>query len=431
MKLVESVMALACGAMVMVSCSKSDDTFSQNGQQENKAQIYKAAFKAEFGSPASNQNWGFGSFAMAEVTVPAGSPDYVEDEMASASRRAVASSVERVTPQKYNNREELYANEVAKAYFFLRVDNKIVLQELNGVVGNNTNDYYPKQGMDLGNGVKDSQFNTDNEGGLILSEYRKLALIDNNNGITFASADKPISEAIFQNAPTFETMANHIPDAEKIKLAGSVEKFNSDNYKIFWYVAKWQSSDKVIHVDGILVPKNQITVNVPEYKKRIIVEDLKGNLTATSKDVSSDFDFNDLVFDAITWNRDGKNHLKIIVRAAGGQMPIYVAGKEVHEKIGYMFNTANPNYDYSYVLVEDSIIGQTASTFDFNSIPVQIVVNGVKTAAGSNIGQAPEKIAVGLDYKWCREKYCIKDVYPNFVKYVSNKEITNWWKTEE
>jgi len=55
-------------------------------------------------------------------------------------------------------------------------------------------------------------------------------------------------------------------------------------------------------------------------------------------------------------------------------------------------------------------------------------VNGVKTTAASNIGEAPEKIAVGVDYKWCKEKQNIKDAYPRFTEYVGNKSITDWWK---
>lgn len=158
---------------------------------------------------------------------------------------------------------------------------------------------------------------------------------------------------------------------------------------------------------------------------------MKGNITVNTKVSTSDFDYNDVVFDAITWNLNGQNHLKIIVRAAGGQMPIYVAGKEIHQGgVGYMFNTSNPDYDFASVLVEDSIISSNASTFDFNSIPVEVEVNGERQVAGSNIGQAPEKIAVDLDYKWCREKESIKTKYPRFIEYVGNKEITDWWKDE-
>ena len=410
--------------MIVAGCSKSDDGYSL-GEMQTK--VYNDAFKEEFGTPAANHDWGFGSFQMVDATVTDGSWTVGGEAEARGLTRAVAETVNRVNAVKYNSREDLYASEADTAYFYLRIDNKIVLQELNGVSNNNENDYFPKE-MTLATGARDGKYSTDNQGSINVAEWQKLGLIDDANGVTYASADQPIPDAVLKNAPSFETMAAHVPDDNKIRLAGSVEAFNSQNYKIFWYVVKWQASDKLIHVDGVLVPKTQITVNVPEYKKRIIVEDLKGNINATTKVKSSDFDFNDAVFDAVTWNINGKNHLKIILRAAGGEMPIYVAGKEIHDGIGYMFNTKDPDYEYGKVIVEDSIIGEAAETFDFNSIPVEVMVGKTRVAAGSNIGEAPEKIAVGLDYKWCKERENIKEVYTRFVDYVGNKSLTNWWK---
>lgn len=430
MRLIKSAMLIAFGAIVLESCSNSLGD-APSDLKDYQSQVYSKAFAEEFGNPASNQNWGFGSFALTPVTVPEGSPLYVEDESSSrAATRAVASEVKKINPHKYQKKEDVFADKTAYAYFYLRIDNKIQSKELQGVQGLPTNDYYPKD-ADLGNGVKDGRFSTDNEGAIYTDVFSSILTVDNNSGMSYATNNLPIPDELFAKEPSFETMANHVPDAEKIKLAGSVEAFNSDNFKIFWYVAKWQGSDKVIHVDGVLVPKDQITVNVPEYKKRIIVEDLKGNITVNTKVSTSDFDYNDVVFDAITWNLNGQNHLKIIVRAAGGQMPIYVAGKEIHQGgVGYMFNTSNPDYNFASVLVEDSIISSNASTFDFNSIPVEVEANGERLVAGSNIGQAPEKIAVDLDYKWCREKESIKTKYPRFIEYVGNKDITDWWKEE-
>ena len=148
------------------------------------------------------------------------------------------------------------------------------------------------------------------------------------------------------------------------------------------------------------------------------------------------------MFDAVVWSiyntstKNNETHLKVIVRAAGGKLPIYVANKEVHDGIGYMFNTSNPDYNYGKVLIQDDIINVTSATgpdesfsFDFNSIPVQVEIDGKKVDAGANIGEAPEKIAVGLDYKWCKEKVNIKEVYGNkFLEYVADKTKTDWWK---
>lgn len=424
MKFLKGTMAVACGAMALVSCTKSTDSGYESLQQL-QSEVYNAAFNEEFGPIASNHDWGFSAFNLVGVREPRDS--YDDDAESRGITRSVAESVTGVNPKKYNNAEELYAQQTATAYFYLRIDNNIVIQELKGVQGNPADEYYPKENNDLGNGVKDKKFCSDNEGSINMAEYTKLNLITDGKGITFATAIDPIPDAVF-NAPSFETMANHIPDSEKEKIAGSLAAFNSDNYKIFWYVAKWQSSDKIIHVDGILVPKDQVTVNIPEYKKRIIVEDLKGNIKSNTKVSSSDFDFNDVVFDAITWCRDKKNHLKIIVRAAGGQLPIYVNGIEIHDGIGYMFNTKNPDYSFGKVLIEDMIINESAETFNFNSIPVEVEVDGVRVSAGSNVGEAPEKIAVDINYKWCKERQNIKDVYPRFLDYVGDKTITNWWE---
>ena len=423
-KLIKSAIAVTCGAMVLASCSKKDD-FGSVDMKQMQNEVYASAFTQEFGTPAADHDWGFSDFTMIPVTVLEGSPR-IED-FASARTRAVATTLTDVDTVRYATKEKFLEQTTATAYFFLRIDNKIVDQELKGVKGNPANEYYPKPGLNLGNGVKDKQYQKDNEGSINMAEYKKLALITTSAGVTFATNNDPIPDAVF-NAPSFETMAMHIPDAEKLKIAEKLEDFNSDNYKIFWYVSKWQSSDKIVHVDGILVPKNQITINIPEYKKRIIVEDLKGNINATTKVSSSDFDFNDAVIDAVTWKRDGVNHLKIILRAAGGTLPIYVNGVEIHDGVGFMFNTGKDRNFNFYKVIYEGTIDDDAETFNFNSIPIKVKIGDDLYDAGADIGKAPEKIAVDVDYKWCEEYKNIKNVYSGFTTYVSDKTKTGWYK---
>lgn len=431
----KSIVALSFGGFVFASCShEAGDGISS--KEEYQAEVYNKAFADEFGKPAKDHNWGFGSFAMAEASYYIDSYEFFN----SALTRAEAQTVTPVTAQKYQTFDDVMANETATCYFYLKIDNRIVLQEQYKVMSNPSADFFPKD-IKLNDGnTTDVLFSKDNEGEIYTQKLNEMANV-RTNGVSYATSDEPIPAELFKKAPTFETMALHVPDAQKIKFAGSVEKFNND-YKIFWYVAKWQGNgDKIIHVDGVLVPKDQITVNVPEYKKRIIVEDLKGNINADAKVSSSDFDFNDVVFDAVVWSiyntstKKNETHLKVIVRAAGGKLPIYVANKEIHEGIGYMYNTSNPDYNLGKVLIQDDIINEISATgpdesfsFDFNSIPVQVEVDGKKVDAGANIGEAPEKIAVGLDYQWCKEKMNIKDVYVRFPEYVANKTITDWYK---
>lgn len=431
----KSIVALSFGGFVFASCShEAGDGISS--KEEYQAEVYNKAFADEFGMPAKDHNWGFGSFAMAEASYYIDSYEFFN----SALTRKEAQTVTPVTAKTYQTFDEVLKNETAKCYFYLKIDNRIVLQEQYQVMSNPSADFFPKN-IQLNDGkITDALFSKDNEGEIYTQKLNEMANV-RTNGVSYATSSDPIPDELFKKAPSFETMALHVPDAQKREFAGSVEKFDND-YKIFWYVAKWQGNgDKIIHVDGVLVPKDQITINVPEYKKRIIVEDLKGNINADAKVSSSDFDFNDVVFDAVVWSiynkekQENETHLKVIVRAAGGKLPIYVEGKEVHEGIGYMFNTSNPDYNYGKVLIQDDIINKTPATgpdesfsFDFSTIPVEVEIDGKRVVAGANIGEAPEKIAVGLDYKWCKEKVNIKDVYGNFPKYVADKNLTNWWK---
>ena len=425
--LFKSVLVLSCGAMVMASCSKTDDFGTANLEQLQE-DVYSSAFIKEFGKPAADHDWGFGAFEVAGVSKSIGSYEYFN----SAVTRGVVGSVTPVSSQTYNTFDDAYKakedgkEHVAKCYFYLKIDNRIVLQEKNKVMSNPSEDYFPK-GIDLGNGVTDCLFNTDNEGLIDVAKLQTIANVT-SGGVSIATSDEPIPDDLFVKAPSFATMAAHVPDNVKEGIAGSVENFEQ-NYKIFWYVAKWQGSgDKKIHVDGVVVPKDQITVNVPEYKKRIIVEDLKGNIDAETTVSGSDFDFNDVVFDAVTWkDLDGNNHLKIILRAAGGILPIYVNGVNVHDHVDLMFNTTKPDYTYGKEIF-NQIIDKDAETYDFNSIPVEVEINGRKVTAESNIGEAPEKVAVGVDYQWVEERTKITTVYSKFSDYVADKTVTNWWK---
>ena len=422
----KSIVAFSFGGLVFASCSKEASDVASS-LEEYQTKTYSEAFIENFGKPDAEHNWGFGAFEVAGVSKSIGSYEYFN----SGVTRGVVGSVTPVNSKTYNTFADAMADSyngqehVAKCYFYLKIDNRIVLQEQNQVMSNPSDDFFPK-GITHVNGVKDYLFSTDNEGLIDVAMLDRIANVK-TGGVSYATDDEPIPAELFVKAPTFAQMAAHVPDADKARIAGSVAEFEN-NWKVFWYVAKWQGSgDKVIHVDGVVVPKDQITVNVPEYKKRIIVEDLKGNINAETTVTGSDFDYNDVVFDAVTWkDLKDKNHLKIILRAAGGKLPIYVKGKEIHEGIGYMFNTENPDYNYEKVIFNE-IIADDAKTFDFNSIPVIVKVNGAEVTAGANIGEAPEKIAVGVDYKWCKERDNIKLIYPGFVQYVANHNLDKWW----
>lgn len=171
--------------------------------------------------------------------------------------------------------------------------------------------------------------------------------------------------------------------------------------------------------------------------KRIIAEDLAGG--------TSDFDYNDVVFDAVVkfenpaeYNYQNTLVAYIVLQAAGGTMPLYVAGKEVHEAFGVPTTTmVNTNaaggakkspVSFKYVMrpVKDS---------DWSADPVELLKEipvKVETANGTielevNPGAAPEKIAVPLDFEWTNEREALQSKYPKFGEYVGNPTL-EWWK---
>lgn len=158
------------------------------------------------------------------------------------------------------------------------------------------------------------------------------------------------------------------------------------------------------------------------YAVRIICEDLGA---------SDDFDFNDVVFDALI--KDGKTYIKVL--AAGGTLPLTVAGREVHDifEVGTktMVNT-QPNQHYATKTDKQEFVINEAYA-NYNAIPVKVGLDAdanPMTEEGmielkATKGAAPQKIAVSTNFEWCDERFQIEKKYTNFVDYVNNS-ATLW-----
>lgn len=149
---------------------------------------------------------------------------------------------------------------------------------------------------------------------------------------------------------------------------------------------------------------------------RVIAEDL-------TVDEKGDFDFNDVVFDVIYNYPEGKT--TIILQAAGGTLPLTIAGQEVHKLFGVdtnvMVNTRNKSVERNPVkFVLDTYYANA------NDIPVRVQKNGSWMDLEAKRGRVPSKIGVKPTYNWCDEREDIEDRYPNFGQWVQNEGIT-WY----
>ena len=192
-----------------------------------------------------------------------------------------------------------------------------------------------------------------------------------------------------------------------------------------------------------------------------------------------DLDYNDVVFDVIIWNYKTKTttttttstwtttdgiedpgsrntttservtysgetyYAQVALMAAGGTLPLTVAGVEVHDAFGVgvttMVNTVN---DYStvygsYKTLPSVAIGNITKTVKYDGetksiklfpgyqkaidIPIVVNYNGVSiNELSASGGKAPHKLFVPLGTKWAVERKNLALAYPLFVNYVSD-----------
>ena len=225
-------------------------------------------------------------------------------------------------------------------------------------------------------------------------------------------------------------------------------------------------------------------------KKRIPVTTQSGRIFCEDLGVSTreDLDFNDVVFDVKVYKNyeegtiyvytkysDGVTVLKekkpystekdatytceIILQAAGGTIPITVAGQDVHNafKAGMtaMINTRDDNTTAFGEFAERNAVdlgqflglpngeftptGLFANTnlaskyfsdkvcIEAIDIPIVVNYNNGVAVLGSSLGGAPAKIFVpNYDTKWTVERKPLSLAYPKFAAYVGNKDI-KWW----
>ena len=203
-------------------------------------------------------------------------------------------------------------------------------------------------------------------------------------------------------------------------------------------------NDLVFAVTGTKTEKPQDPIEIPEdpedpdkpedpgtFVCRIVAEDL-------TVGENSDFDFNDVVFDVFC---DGST-TTIRLRAAGGELPLYVAGHEVHKEFGYnssypIINTGwDGTIDYEKRYVDFTIDGVYNTRAAVNNIPVKVTKRGedkelIDILLTAKEGKVASKICVGRDYEWCSERLDIDKKYRRgddklFSGYVTGTYGDDW-----
>ena len=191
-----------------------------------------------------------------------------------------------------------------------------------------------------------------------------------------------------------------------------------------WYKGDNDCNDIIISVKKGTTPPDVIIPDSYYEEIRVMAEDL-------SVDQSTDFDFNDIVFDVRRYTKVIDNHsvgdVEVVLLAAGGTLPLYILSvdddHEVHKLFGVdQYTMVNTNASHRGYKGKDNArpvtipvpnpqgttIGEIA-----RNIPVYVIKNGetcTLSAPNPTEGIA-SKIGVGTDYEWCDERQDIDDKF--------------------
>ena len=169
-------------------------------------------------------------------------------------------------------------------------------------------------------------------------------------------------------------------------------------------------------------------LSAPGKAKRVMVEDLIDSDLASVK--TSDWDFNDAVFDVRFENVNNQNYAVITLHAAGGTKYLTIGGEgdkgvEVHKALGVetgtMVNT-----------VKDQGVTRPVAIF---RIPVAANVNNanyIPVYVGSQIleakqGKVTQKLCAPTSTRWMQERKEFRLTYDKFKGYVNHNTPEDWY----
>lgn len=394
--------------MTISSCSSNDaPEFDPNAETKWN---FQKEFVKQFGEIASNQNWGFNSVGV--YTMPSSTRTVIKTDMPDYQKYEQAPDV-----------TQAQIDEVKVA--FQNIPDNFVSEQLNYTR------FFVQQVFMSHRTYKDGN-EQDVDGS---SKMNKLGVwkddvtSEHANDFNVAAG----STVLFINSGTKKFSYSNSSDGGKDYFDYIVKKVGGYYYVGFSFKANGQNPNEKVAGDNnyddwiVRIVPAKLKGEEDKNTQRIIVEDL-GSI--------GDFDYNDLVFDAYVYNKDGQTWANITLLAAGGTLPIYICGceeqVEVHNKFGVspttMVNTKNGTVDKSPVEFTIKLKNEASSSFNANNIEVKVDNNGNVITLTSNVGKAPEKICVDNSFNWCDEKVNVNTVYKNFSKYVSNPSISDWWK---
>lgn len=436
---------IAMTALAFASCSNNENVFDPDAKTKEKDAKYQAVFEKEFGKVAKGVNWGFedqeGYFDQEGkwVSPTRGVNDnnnmwggYVD-----VPKPLTEAQKEKVM-EYFNTHDNLQGISINWCDFFVQQvgSSELGQPHMNQLVCGNedlSKSDHVHNFNDANAGWKDPVLYADGTTGKDKINF----IVDGatqkwgwHNSLEDGNSETGHWYYNFVIIPGdwIQAENNTLTDEESGESADVSGMF----FVAFDYECHGTTAEKQINADGFY---NDwvVRVNPGEYlqAQRVFVEDLKtGNL---DKVTSTDWDFNDAVFDAfINYNEywhDG-DYATITVRAAGGTLPLTVAGQEVHALLGettdVMINTNATVGNHKDGIIPAQFRIPASQIKSANAKDIPVFVNG-STELKAEQSAATQKLAGPTSVQWVNERTNIKTVYTNFVPFCG-KKTEKWWE---
>lgn len=414
---------LVIGA-VFVSCQSKDlydeENVSNMKQQALEAQ-YKVVFEQTFGKINSNHHWGFDK-AGYNMTRGVAEANYNNYELPDVIKNSYGKS--------FNKDFNVVTTEIDPKDLDLGEYGDYFVQHVFKQTHNSTNQYW---------GTSDQHHKMAQ---LQAYDYNHNEWVDVENftgGQNTQTMKDTKGHKMTKGVTLMVNMGQPVEGKPMFRWISKSDNVICDNYSIRKVVRKdkkgnivdegiyvglgYNNDKKALATDyDAWIIKLVKAVGTPAYfeRGRIMCEDL-GSMQ------NSDLDFNDVVFDATMYN-DGS--IDIIVQAAGGTLPIYVAGEKV--TLGEMKNTGVGDFVAPQTIkisAEQNRNGENWKWKSLFEIPVEVVgKDGVKYELQGEKGNAPGKFCTYIGLPWPDEYVKFNDAYPSFNDWVQNAQPDTWWE---
>ena len=401
--IIKGMTLLLAGVMVM-SCSK-DVTFDENAQKQAKIEQqfaqYEANFVKRFGSIAPTQDWGFGDEAKGIITT--------RGEAFEGSGRPVDCGYD-VPNSITSNKNGNFGNKAADQF-----NNKKGYTSTNFVFDN-----YWVQHVNTPEGANSNMlwleaYDSSVSGGRWI-KIEGFESGKNENQLYFQTNSKTHGTTLMTNMGGEGCNGSAANGGDEAK--GKFFRWKgSDGYHYDYQFLDYVRSGSTYFLVGFPIKKNQKTlwwiVLIEKATPKVSVVE-EGRIMCEDLGDTDDFDFNDVVFDA---RRYSNGSTEITLVAAGGELPITVAGVDVHAQLGSMSNTGvNEGDTYTF-----TVNGYTSIL----EIPVVVYPDGigvdaVKYQLNAAIGSAPQKICTPRGSHYAEEYIDINRAYSDFSTWVQN-----------